>query len=207
MVVIGVAGGTGSGKSAIVREVVERLPRDQVAVLPADSYYKDLAYLPEKEREKINFDHPDSIDFDLLISQLADLKRGIAVQQPVYSYLTCLRSQDTLTVSPASIIFVEGILIFANQELCDLLDVKVFVDVDADERLIRLIKRDTAKRGRTMEDVLMRYENVLKPMHAQFVEPGRHIADIIIPRGKRNKIAIDMLVQYIQNIINGEELK
>lgn len=201
MLVVGFAGGTGSGKTGIVREITENLSGYSIAVLPQDSYYKDSASIPPEERSKINFDHPDSIEFDLLIQHLIDLENGKKIEQPIYTYQTALRSQETITVEPADVIILEGILLFTNSVLRELMNVKVFVDVDADDRLLRLIKRDTVKRSRTVEEVTKRYEEVLKPMHTQFIEPSKQYADIIIPRGKRNKVAIDMLTRYLESYL------
>ncbi len=201
MLIVGIVGGTSSGKTAIAREVADRLADHRVVLLPQDSYYKDASDLPEEERLKQNFDHPDSVDFDLLVRHLKDLKAGKKIEQPMYSYVTCLRSEDTLVLEPGECVIVEGILVFSHPELLELLDVKVFVDVDADDRLLRLIKRDVVKRGRTIEQVMDRYEHLQKPMHQQFVEPGRKLADIIIPRGKRNKIGIDVLVGYLSDCL------
>ena len=199
MLIIGIAGGTGSGKTTVVRKIVERLPVNEVALLPQDSYYRDNSHLPLEERLEINFDHPDSIEWELLIKQLKELKKGHSIQQPIYSYLTCTRSNETITVHPCKVVIVEGILVLCNRELCKLMDLKVFVDADADDRLIRVIQRDIVERGRTVEKVLERYECTLKPMHSQFIEPTKRCADIIVPQGGNNHIAIDILTQYIEN--------
>jgi len=199
MLVIGIAGGTGSGKTTVVRKILERLPEKEVAILPQDSYYRDSSHLPLEERYEINFDHPDSIEFELLIKQLKELKNGNAIEQPIYSYLTCTRSDETIPVKPCKVIIVEGILVLCNRELCKLMDLKVFVDADADDRLIRVINRDIVERGRSVEKVLERYEQTLKPMHEQFIEPTKRRADLIVPQGGNNHIAIDILTKYIEN--------
>ena len=183
MLVIGIAGGSGSGKTTVVRALTEQL-NEKVVVLPQDSYYKDSSHLPLEERQKVNFDHPDSIDFPLLISQLSQLKEGKTIEQPVYSYLTCSRSKtETVTVTPAEVIIIEGILIFTCAELRNQMDIKIFVDADDDDRLMRIMTRDIEERGRDMEAVMSRYSKVVKPMYLQFIEPSKRYADIIIPQG------------------------
>jgi uridine kinase len=199
MLIIGIAGGTGSGKTTVVRKIIERLPVSEVALLPQDSYYRDSGHLPLEERLEINFDHPDSIEWELLIKQLKELKQGKNIEQPIYSYLTCTRAKETIPVHPCKVVIVEGILVLCNRELCKLMDLKVFVDADADDRLIRVIHRDIVERGRTVEKVLERYEHTLKPMHEQFIEPTKRFADLIVPQGGNNHIAIDILTQYIEN--------
>ncbi|MDR0371581.1 MAG: uridine kinase [Prevotellaceae bacterium] len=201
MLIIGIAGGTGSGKTTVVRKLIERLPQGEVVVLPQDSYYKDNGHLPLEERLIINFDHPDSIEFSLLVKQLKELKKGNTIQQPVYSYLTCTRSKETTAVVPCHVVIVEGILVLCNPELRKLLDLKVFVDADADDRLIRVISRDIVERGRTVEMVMERYELTVKPMHLQFIEPTKRFADLIVPQGGNNHIAIDILTRYIENVL------
>ncbi|MFA6676565.1 MAG: uridine kinase [Bacteroidales bacterium] len=198
MLIIGIAGGTGSGKTTVVNKIVSSFKPGEVVVIPQDSYYKD-SNLPLEERLKQNFDHPDSIDFDLLNEQIEDLRNGKTIQQPVYSYLTCSRSKtETVTVNPAHIIIIEGILIFTNPKLRSLLDIKFFVDADADERLLRVIQRDVLERGRTVKMVMDRYVSTLKPMHLQFIEPSKRYADIIIPQGGNNNVAIDFLTAIIE---------
>jgi uridine kinase len=201
MLIIGIAGGTGSGKTTVVRKLMERLPQGEVAVLPQDSYYKDSGHLPLEERLIINFDHPDSIEFSLLVKQLKELKKGNTIQQPIYSYLTCTRSKETIAVAPCHVVIVEGILVLCNPELRKLLDLKVFVDADADDRLMRVISRDIVERGRTVEMVMERYELTVKPMHLQFIEPTKRFADLIVPQGGNNHIAIDILTRYIENVL------
>lgn len=199
MLIIGIAGGTGSGKTTVVRKILEKLPVGEVAILPQDSYYKDSGHLPLEERLEINFDHPDSIEFELLTKHLKELRKNRNIQQPIYSYLTCTRSTETIEVKPCHVIIVEGILVLTNPELRKLMDLKVFVDADPDDRLIRVISRDIVERGRTIDKVMERYEKTLKPMHLQFIEPTKRFADIIIPQGGNNYIAIDILTKYILN--------
>jgi len=198
MLIIGIAGGTGSGKTTVVRKIIERLPKGEVAVLPQDSYYRDSSHLPLEKRQEINFDHPNSIEFELLQEHLKQLKNGLAIDQPIYSYLTCTRSEETIPVQPTEVVIIEGILALTQPELRDLMDIKVFVDCDADDRLNRVIKRDIVERGRSVDKVLARYEDVLKPMHLQFIEPTKRYADIIVPQGGNNHVAIDILTQFIQ---------
>ncbi len=202
MLIIGIAGGTGSGKTTVVREITKILSDSEVVVIPQDSYYKDNSHLPIEERLELNFDHPDSVDFKLLIKHIKDLKSGKSVEQPVYSYLTCSRSTDvTVKVKPSKVIIVEGILIFTCLELIKCMDIKVFVDADADDRLGRVITRDNIERGRTIEKVLERYEKTVKPMHLQFIEPSKRYADIIIPQGGHNQVAIGILLATIEKAL------
>ena len=202
MLIIGIAGGTGSGKTTVVRKIVERLPAGEVVLLPQDSYYKDSSHLPLEERLEINFDHPDSIEFDLLTKHLKELRKGHSVEQPIYSYLTCTRADETITVNPREVVIVEGILVLCNPELRKMMDLKVFVDADPDDRLIRVINRDIVERGRSVNKVMERYEQTVKPMHQQFIEPTKRYADLIIPQGGNNHIAIDILTKYIENNLN-----
>lgn len=198
MLVIGIAGGSGSGKTTVVRSLVERL-EEKVTVIPQDSYYKDSSHLTEEEKRNQNFDHPDSIDFELLCSQLSDLKNGETVEQPVYSYITCSRSKtETVRVEPSDVIIVEGILIFTCPELRDQMDIKLFVDADDDDRLMRVMSRDIVKRGKTVDWVIERYTKTVKPMYLQFIEPSKRYADIIIPQGGHNKVAIDVIAATIE---------
>jgi len=198
MLIIGIAGGTGSGKTTVVRKIIERLPKGEVAVLPQDSYYRDSSHLPLEKRQEINFDHPNSIEFELLQDHIKQLKAGVTIKQPIYSYLTCTRSEETILVKPTEVVIVEGILTLTQPELRNLMDIKVFVDCDADDRLNRVIKRDIVERGRSVEKVLARYEETLKPMHLQFIEPTKRYADIIVPQGGNNHVAINILTQFIQ---------
>ncbi|ASB48581.1 uridine kinase [Alkalitalea saponilacus] len=197
MLIIGIAGGTGSGKTTVVKKILKQLPCNEVAVLPQDSYYRDSGHLPPDERQKINFDHPDAIEFELLTKHIARLKAGKPVEQPVYSYLTCTRQKETIKVNPCEVIIVEGILILSNPALRELMDLKVFVDAEPDDRLMRVIQRDIEERGRTVQKVLTRYEDTVKPMHLQFIEPTKRYADLIVPQGGNNHVAIDILTQYI----------
>ncbi len=200
MIIIGIAGGAGSGKSTVAKEMLEELTEGEVAYLPQDSYYKDSSHLPMEDRVEINFDHPDAIQFDLLIAHIKELKEGNTIQQPIYSYITCTRLEETIPIKPAKIIVIEGILIFTNEELRKLMNLKVYVDADADDRLIRVINRDIVERGRSVNTVMERYQKVVKPMHLQFIEPTKRYADLIIPEGGHNKIAIDILKNFIDNI-------
>lgn len=201
MMVIGIAGGSGSGKTTVVRALTEQL-NEKVVVLPQDSYYKDSSWLPLEERQKVNFDHPDSIDFPLLVSQLQQLKEGKTIEQPVYSYLTCSRSKaETITVTPAEVIIIEGILIFTCAELRQQMDIKIFVDADDDDRLMRVMTRDIRERGRDMAAVMERYSRVVKPMYLQFIEPSKRYADIIIPQGGHNKVAIEVIAATIEKAL------
>ena len=202
MLVVGIAGGTGSGKTTVVQKVMNGLPDSQVALLTQDSYYKDNSHLTIEERQEINFDHPDSLEFSLLTDHISRLKRGISIDQPVYSYLTCTRSAGTIRVQPREVTLLEGILILTHKALRDLIDVKVYVDADADDRLSRVISRDILERGRTVDKVLERYEKTVKPMHQQFIEPSKRYADIIVPQGGSNQVAIDILTTVILERIN-----
>lgn len=199
MLVIGIAGGSGSGKTTVVQSIRDRIDSDKIIVVPQDSYYKDSGDLTEEEKRYHNFDHPDSIDWDLLCSQLSDLKSGKAVEQPVYSYLTCARSKsETVHVEPAEVIIIEGILIFTCKELREQMDIKVFVDADDDDRLMRIMARDIAERGKDVFWVIERYTDTVKPMYLQFIEPSKRYADIIVPQGGHNKVAIDMISARIE---------
>ena len=202
MLVVGIAGGSGSGKTTVVNRIMERLPEDGVAVLPQDAYYKDNSQLNLEARQEINFDHPDSLEFSLLIDHIKKLKAGEGIQRPIYTYITCTRSDETIVMEPREVILLEGILIFTNEALRDLIDIKVFVDADADDRLGRIISRDIQERGRAVSKVLERYEKTVKPMHLQFIEPSKRYADIIIPQGGNNLVAIDVLTNTILNKLN-----
>jgi uridine kinase len=193
MLIIGIAGGTGSGKTTVVHQIMNELPQTEVGIISQDSYYKDNSNLSFDERALINFDHPRAIDFDLLVKHLQELKAGNTIDQPVYSFVTHNRTDDTINTHPRKVMIVEGILILAHPELRDLFDVKIFVHADSDERLIRRLKRDIAERGRDMDEVLNRYQTTLKPMHQQFIEPTKAFADIIIPNDKYNTVAIDVV--------------
>lgn len=202
MLVIGIAGGSGSGKTTVVRKIVERLG-DKVTVIPEDSYYKDLSHLTEYEKRIHNFDHPDSIEFDLLTEHLRQLKEGKTIEQPIYSYLTCTRSKtETVTVLPTEVVIVEGILAFCNASLRDQLDIKIYVYADDDDRLMRIISRDCLERGKTVDWVMERYTNTVKPMHREFIDPSKRYADIIVLEGGYNKVAIDMIIATIEKELN-----
>jgi uridine kinase len=193
MLIIGIAGGTGSGKTTVVQQIMNELPETEVGIISQDSYYKETNGMTYEERCNINFDHPRAIDFELLVQHLKELKKGKVIAQPVYSFVTHNRTDDTVTTHPRKVMIVEGILILTNQELREMFDIKVFVHADSDERLIRRLKRDIAERGRDMEEVLNRYQTTLKPMHQQFIEPTKAFADIIIPNDKYNTVAIDVV--------------
>lgn len=207
MLVIGIAGGTGSGKTTVVNKIIKSLPAGEVAVLPQDSYYKDSSHIPMEERSKINFDEPAAIEWSLLEKQLRELKEGHTIEMPTYSYLTCTRQPETVTVEPRDVIIVEGILVLTDPSLRKMLDVKVFVDADADERLIRVISRDCVERCRTPEIVIRRYEDVLKPMHNMYIEPSKRFADLIVPQGGNNIVAINLLTDFIEACLRKERLK
>jgi uridine kinase len=198
MLIVGIAGGTGSGKTTVVRKITEVFPNGEVIVMPQDSYYKDNKGISIDERQKINFDHPDSVEFTLLIDHLKQLRKGHTIEMPVYSYLTCLRSEETVTIKPSRVVVVEGILILTDPGLRDMFDIKVFVDADADDRLGRVIQRDIIERGRTVLKVLERYHDTVKPSHLQFIEPSKRYADIIIPGGGENQVGIEVLISIIE---------
>jgi uridine kinase len=202
MLIIGIAGGTGSGKTTVVNKIIERLAEKDVTILSQDAYYRDNSDLPLEERQKINFDHPDALEFELLAENIRKLKRGETVEQPVYSYLTCTRAAETTTILPRKAIIVEGILILWPKELRKLMDIKIFVDCEADVRLSRVIHRDMVERGRDVQTVLQRYEDTVRPSHLQFIEPTKRYADIIVPEGGNNKVAINIITQYIEKHLN-----
>ena len=207
MLVIGIAGGSGSGKTTVVKSIVKQLG-GKVTVIPQDSYYKDSSHLPLEERQKINFDHPDAIDFKLLCQQIRELKQGKTVQQPVYSYIVCERSKtETVTVVPSDVMIIEGILIFTYKELRDQMDIKIFVDADDDDRVLRIISRDLVERGRTLDMAVEHYLDTVKPMHLQFIEPSKRYADIIVPQGGHNQVAIDVLSATIEKALNSKKTK
>lgn len=197
MLVIGIAGGTGSGKTTVVNQIIQELPPDEVCVISQDSYYKDTSHLPFDDRTKINFDHPKAIDFDLLVSHLKELKKGNAIEQPIYSFVEHNRIDKTVTTYPKKVIIVEGILILTHTDIRELFDIKLYVHADSDERLIRRLRRDMAERGRDLDEVLSRYQNTLKPMHQQFIEPTKEFADIIIPNNRYNTVAVDLIRKII----------
>ena len=203
--IIGIAGGTGSGKTTVVKKIVEALPPHYVAVVPLDSYYNDTTGMTPEERSNINFDHPDAFDWKLLIKHVNELSNGRAVEQPTYSYIISNRLPETIHVEPKPVIIIEGIMTLINKRLRDMMDLKIFVDCDPDERLIRNIQRDTIDRGRTVSMVVDRYLKVLKPMHEQFIEPTKRFADVIIPQGGENIKGIGMLTNYIEPLVPKEE--
>lgn len=199
MLIIGIAGGTGSGKTTVVNKIINSLPAGEVAVIPQDSYYKDSSHIPPEERSKINFDEPDAIEWPLLVQQLNELKAGKTIDMPTYSYITCTRQEQTVSVKPADVVIVEGILLLCDPVLREMMDIKVFVDADPDDRLIRVIARDCVERGRTPQIVIDRYQRVLKPMHNQYIEPSKRYADLIVPQGGSNTVAIKLLTDYIES--------
>lgn len=199
--VIGIAGGTGSGKTTVANTILERVGEDIVAYLPHDAYYKDLSSLPKPQRDEINFDHPNSLETSLMIEHVEQLKSGKSVELPIYNFKTHTRTNKVIKVLPKPVIVVEGILIFGEPDLCKLFDVKLFVDTDADLRLIRRIQRDITERGRTVESVLQQYEKTVRPMHLEFVEPSKRYADVIIPEGGFNQVAMDMVIARIELLL------
>lgn len=207
MLVIGIAGGSGSGKTTVVKAITENLKAEKVVVIPLDSYYKDSSDLTDEEKRAYNFDHPNAIDWDLLCQQLDDLKHGKSVHQPVYSYISCSRSKtETVLVEPADVIIIEGILIFTCKKLLDQMDVKIFVDADDDDRLMRVMARDISERGKDVHWVIERYSRTVKPMYLQFIEPSKRYADIIIPQGGHNKVAIDIITNTIEKSLRDKQL-
>lgn len=202
MLIIGIAGGTGSGKTTVVDQIISDLPEGQVTVISQDSYYKDLSSLSMEDRKKVNFDHPNAIDFPLLCQHLKELKEGRNILQPVYSFVAHNRTEETVLTSPTNVLVVEGILILTDPSIRNLFDIKVFVHADSDERLIRRLKRDIAERGRDLDEVLTRYQTTLKPMHQQFIEPTKEFADIIIPNNRYNTVAVDIVRSIINERLN-----
>jgi uridine kinase len=198
MLIIGIAGGSGSGKTTVVNKIIKSLPKNSVSVISQDAYYKDNGHLSDEEKKKINFDHPASIEFELLIRHLEELIQGRPIERPIYNYVTCARSSETVPVEPKKVIIVEGILILTNAKLRNKFNIKVFVDADADDRLMRIIRRDLIERGRSVQDVLLHYDTFVKPMHLQFIEPTKRYADIIVPQGGTNHVAIDILSSRIR---------
>lgn len=198
MLIIGIAGGTGCGKTTVVNQIINELPNEEVGVISQDSYYNDLSHLSLSERRKTNFDHPNSIDFELLEKHLIALKKGESIEQPVYSFLECNRTQKTVLTHPTKVIIVEGILIMTNPAIRKMFDIKIFVHADTDERLIRRLKRDVNERGWNLDETLEKYQSVIRPMHEQFIEPTKEYADIIIPNNKYNTVAVDI----VRTIIN-----
>ena len=205
MLIVGIAGGTGSGKTTVVNKLIKEFRDGEVIVIPQDAYYKDNSHIPPEERQHINFDHPDSLEFTLLIKHLKELREGHNIEMPVYSYLTCLRSEETITVKPAKVILVEGILILTDPDLRNMLDIKVYVDADADDRLGRVILRDIVERGRSVLMVLQRYHDTVKPSHLQFIEPSKRYADIIIPGGGENDVGIRVIISLLEKQLNSPQ--
>lgn len=204
MLVIGIAGGSGSGKTTVVKAIREKLQKN-VVVIPQDCYYKDSSDLSDEQKRVQNFDHPDAIEWDLLCKQMKELKEGKAVDQPIYSFISCSRSKtETTRVEPADVIIVEGILIFTCPELREQMDIKIFVDADDDDRLMRVMARDISERGKDVHWVIERYSRTVKPMYLQFIEPSKRYADIIIPQGGHNKVAIDVISATIEKALNNE---
>ncbi len=198
MLIIGIAGGTGCGKTTVVNQIINELPKGEVGVISQDSYYNDLSHLSLEERRKTNFDHPQSIDFELLSKHLIELRSGKTIEQPVYSFLECNRTERTIPTHPSKVMIVEGILILTNAQIRDMFDIKIFVHADSDERLIRRLKRDVNERGWDLDETLEKYQCNIKPMHEQFIEPSKEYADMIIPNNKYNTVAVDM----VRTIIN-----
>lgn len=207
MLIIGIAGGTGSGKTTVVRKIVEALPENSVSVIPQDSYYNDQSHLPLDVRKLTNFDHPSAFEWSLLAHQIEELRSGRAIEQPTYSYITCTRLPETIHIEPCDVIIVEGILALYDRKLRELMDLKIYVETGSDERLIRVIERDTAERGHPLEMLIAKYRNVLKPMHDEFVEPTKQYADIIIPNVGDNSSAVEMMRAYIQGFMREKNSK
>lgn len=201
MLIIGIAGGTGSGKTTVVRSILDSLPREEVAVIPQDCYYNDNKHIPLEERLKMNYDEPAAIEWTLLCNHLQQLKEGKAIEMPTYDFITCARLDKTVRIEPREVVVVEGILVLADKPLRDMMDVKVFVDADADDRLIRVIHRDCIERGRTPQMVIDRYSETLKPMHELYIEPSKRYADLIVPQGGHNRVAVKLLTDYIRSLL------
>lgn len=201
MLIIGIAGGTGSGKTTVVRSILDSLPKEEVAVIPQDCYYNDNKHIPLEERLKMNYDEPAAIEWTLLCQHLKELKEGKTIEMPTYDFITCARLDKTVRVEPREVVVVEGILVLADKPLRDMMDVRVFVDADADDRLIRVIHRDCIERGRTPQMVIDRYSEILKPMHELYIEPSKRYADLIVPQGGHNKVAVKLLTDYIRSLL------
>ncbi|MCK5774992.1 MAG: uridine kinase [Bacteroidales bacterium] len=199
MLIIGITGGSGSGKTTVVKKMIAKLPSESVTVISQDSYYKDNGHLSAEERTKINFDHPGSIEFSLLNKHINDLINGDSIQIPIYNYVTCSRAKETMEIKPTKVIIIEGILVMSNRRLRDKMNIKVFVDADADDRLMRIIRRDMEERGRSYTETLKHYENWVKPMHQTFIEPTKKYADVIVPQGGKNDVAIDLLASKVRH--------
>ena len=197
MFIIGIAGGSGSGKTTLVNSILKRVPFDQISILTQDSYYKDSGHLPMEQRRELNFDHPDSIEWDLMLSDIQKLKAGIPIESPTYSYLTCTRQEETVPVEPKKILLVEGILIFTCRQLCDIMDMRIYLEVDADHRLSRIIERDMESRGRSAQDVIERYYKTVRPMYEEFIRPSRREADMLVVGGGLNVAAAEFISSAI----------
>lgn len=207
MLVIGIAGGSGSGKTTVVKAITDKLHGEKVVVIPQDSYYKDISDKSDNEKRTYNFDHPDALDWKLLCHQLNELKAGKTIEQPIYSYISCSRSKtETVKVEPADVIIIEGILIFSCKPLRDQMDIKIFVDADDDDRLMRVMARDISERGKDVHWVIERYTNTVKPMYLQFIEPSKRYADIIIPQGGHNKVAIGVITATVEKALREKNL-
>ena len=200
-VIIGIAGGSGSGKTTVIRRIIENLNSSSIAVIEHDAYYKDLRHLSAEERKSVNFDHPNALDTELLLTHIRQLLQGNSIEKPTYDYNLHLRHEATIRVDPKPVIIVDGILVLAEKELAELMDIKIFVDTDGDVRLLRRIRRDLEERGRSIENILLQYEKTVRPMYIQFVEPSKRRADVIIPRGGHNHVAIEMVVARINNLL------
>ena len=205
MFIIGIAGGTGSGKTTVVKKIMNRLPKGEVGIISQDNYYKDSSHVPAEQRQNINFDEPSAFDWELLLEHLKMLKEDKRIEMPTYSYLTCSRQKETIPMGPHVVVIIEGILVFSDPRLRNMMDIKVFVDAEADDRLIRVISRDCIERGRTPNMVIERYERVLKPMHNLHIEPAKKFADIIVPQGGHNEVAINLLTDYIKSRLNSKK--
>lgn len=202
MYIIGIAGGSGSGKTTLVENILNKIPREEISILPQDAYYRDNSHIPLEERFKLNYDHPNSIEWELMLKDIQKLKRGEIVQRPTYSYLTCTRLEETIPISPKKILLIEGILIYTSCEICDELDMKIFLEVPADRRLTRIIQRDMESRGRTALEVIDRYYKTVRPMHEEFIEPSRQQADMLVMGGGLNESAADFIASAILQQIN-----
>jgi len=201
MIILGIAGGTGSGKTTVVKRISEHFSKDDVAILPLDAYYKDNSHIPIEKRREINFDHPNAIEYELIIEHIKALKNEETIQCPIYSYISCTRDEKTIPIKPAHVLIIEGILSLTDETLRDMMDVKIYVDCDADLRLMRVISRDTQERGRDAETVMKRYLETVRPMHDQFIEPTKRFADIIVPKGGHNTVAINIVINFIEKAL------
>lgn len=205
-IIIGITGGTGSGKSTVAKEIYKSIPAERIAVIEQDSYYRDQSHLSFEERTKTNYDHPNAFDTELLLKHLKMLMNGEAIDKPLYDFEIHTRKKETVRVEPRDIIILEGIMVLVEPEIRDLLDIKLFVDTDADVRIVRRIQRDITERGRTIDSVIDQYINVVRPMHMQFIEPTKRYADIIIPEGGFNKVAIDIMIAKVRDIVSKREV-